>query len=314
MICTLANCRFSLAAITVAALLTSLARATEPFPRELVEFTEYQSNPVFSGTSLNTWDHKIRERGYILRHEGKWHLWYTGYTGERSATKSLGYATSDDGLTWKRFPCNPVFDESWTEDVHVVRHEDNFYLVAEGKDDIPHMLTSPDGVNWKSAGRLDVRRVDGSAISPGPYGTPTLFIEKGTWYLFYERRDRGVWLATSRDRKVWTNIQDSPVLDRGPDAYDRHAIALNQVLKYKQRYYCVYHANADPKWKGPWTTCLAVSDDLIHWEKYSENPLIGSDDSSGQLIHDGQRFRLYTAHPDVRVRFSTHPSIGGDSE
>ena len=87
----------------------------------------------------------------------------------------------------------------------------------------------------------------------------------------------------------------------GPDAYDRHAVALNQILRYEGRYYGVYHANSDPKWKGPWTTCLAVSDDLVHWRKYPHNPLIASNDSSGVLVYDGRRLRLYTMHPVVKL-------------
>ena len=63
-------------------------------------------------------------------------------------------------------------------------------------------------------------------------------------------------------------------------------------MRYRGRYYGVYHANADPEWKGPWTTCLAASDDLVRWEKYPGNPVIRSDDSSGILVDDGQRLRL----------------------
>lgn len=271
------------------------------FPDELVHFVPAQENPVFAGAGTDTWDRKVRERGYILRHGGKWHLWYTGYSGERTATKMLGYATSPDGMTWKRHPGNPVFDESWTEDVHVVRHGETFYMVAEGRGDIPHLLTSQDGIDWKDHGRLDVRRRDGSPLSPGPYGTPTLWIECDAWYLFYERGDLGVWLAKSTDRQTWTNVEDAPVIARGPAEYDRHAVALNQVVRYRGRYYGVYHANADSNRKGPWTTCLAVSDDLVKWKKYTGNPIIRTNNSSGQLVHDGERYLLYTMHPDVRV-------------
>lgn len=284
--------------------LSVCATGQEPFPSELVEFAPYEHNPVFAGTHADTWDRNIRERGFILRREGKWHLWYTGYSGERNAIRMLGYATSADGLVWTRHPGNPVFSQSWTEDVHVVYHDDQFYMVAEGAGDIPHLLTSGDGIRWSDHGTLDVRNADGSPLSPGPYGTPTLWIEGDAWYLFYEREDRGIWLAKSKDRKTWQNVQDEPVIQCGPAAYDRHAVALNQVFQYQGRYYAVYHGNPEPNWSGPWTTSLAVSDDLVQWKKYPGNPIVRTDDSSGQLIHDGKQFRLYTMHPDVRVYFA----------
>ena len=65
-------------------------------------------NPVFTGTGRDTWDRKIRERGYILAgDDGNYDLWYTGYAGDRPATMSLGHATSPDGIHWTRDPGNP---------------------------------------------------------------------------------------------------------------------------------------------------------------------------------------------------------------
>ncbi len=271
------------------------------FPAELVDFVPYENNPVFAGTAADTWDQKIRERGYILREGNQWKMWYTGYRDEPGATKFLGYATSPDGLTWTRYAENPIFDESWVEDVFVVKHGDTYYMVAEGRNDIAHMMTSSDGVAWHDHGSLDIRYTNGQPLTPGPYGTPTLWIEGDVWNLFYERGDRAIWLARSKDQKVWTNVQDDPVIACGPEEYDKHAVALNQVIKYGGRYYGVYHANADPKWKAPWTTCLAASDDLVHWTKYPQNPVIRENFSSGQFVDDGHQLRLYTMHPDVRV-------------
>ena len=289
-------------------LLVSLALGSgsapaDEFPPELVDFVPYEGNPVFAGTGEDTWDRHIRERGYILREEDAWHLWYTGYNPDRSETKFLGCATSPDGLHWTRHPKNPIFDESWVEDMCVVKHGDTYYMVAEGRHDVAHMMTSTDRVRWQDHGSLDVRYSDGRPLSPGPYGTPTLWIEGPSWYLFYERGDRAIWLARSTDRKVWTNVQDDPVIPTGPDAYDRRAVALNQVVEYQGRYYAYYHANADPKWRGPWTTNVAESDDLVHWKKYPNNPIIATNHSSAVLVHDGRLLRLYTMHPDVRVWF-----------
>src|SRR5690554_461845 len=179
--------------------------ATMPFPKEIIEFTPLSENPVFAGTGSDTWDKKIRERGYILKEDDGYHMWYTGYKDYTDSTwLKLGYAHSADGFTWSRHPNNPIFDESWVEDMMVLKHDGTYYMFAEGENDIPKILTSSDKINWINSGIIDVRQTDGSPLSEGPYGTPTVFLEDGTWYLFYERNDQGIWLATSKDMKVWT--------------------------------------------------------------------------------------------------------------
>jgi len=281
------------------------------FPAELVDWVPYEGNPLFAGTGQATWDREIRERGFILREGGTWRLWFTGYDSERSETKALGYATSTDGIRWTRSSGNPIFNRVWTEDVFVVKHDGVYQMFAEGTGDVAHRLTSADGLHWEEQGSLDVRTRSGAPLSAGAYGTPTVWVdEDGKFHLFYERDDKGIWLATSTDLRVWTNVQDEPVISLGPDAYDLQAVALNQVVRYHGRYYGIYHANADPEGKGPWTTCLAASDDLVHWEKYPGNPVIRSNDSSGILVDDGRQMRLYTMHPEVKLWLPRRPSRG----
>jgi beta-1,2-mannobiose phosphorylase / 1,2-beta-oligomannan phosphorylase len=277
--------------------------AAEEFPPEIVNFTPYEGNPVFAGTGKDTWDRNIRERGFILREDDGYHLWYSGYNNDRTDEVHLGYATSPDGLVWTRHQGNPIVDHGWVEDVFVVKHGGTYYMLAEGRNDIAHLLTSTDRLHWQEHGRLDIRLVSGKPISPGPFGTPTLWIEDGKWNLFYERDDLGIWLARSTDGKVWTNVQDDPVIALGPDgSYDRYAVALDQIVKYKGRYYGYYHASAYKPWRD-WTSCVAMSTDLVHWKKYPKNPIVSGDKSSPILVPDGKGFRLYTMHPDVRVYF-----------
>lgn len=272
----------------------------DDFPRDLVSWTPVVEKPVFQGTGANTWDKKIRERGYVLVEDGTFHLWYTGYNQEQTPEMHLGHATSKDGLQWTRDPANPIFKDSWTEDVFILKREGEYIMFAEGKNDVAHQLVSSDRIHWKDLGSLDIRKTDGTPISAGSYGTPTVWNENGTWYLFYERGDRGVWLATSKDRKVWTNVQDDPVLKMGPEPYDLYAVAMNQIIKRGDFYYAFYHANAHMPWKD-WTTNLARSRDLIHWEKYPGNPIVKNNCSSPILVSTPQGDRLYTMHPEVRV-------------
>ncbi|MCK5371581.1 MAG: glycosylase, partial [Cyclobacteriaceae bacterium] len=218
-----------------------------------------------------------------------------------------GYATSEDGINWQRYADNPIFDEYWTEDVHVVKHGGNYFMVAEGINDIAHLLSSSDGIHWQRLGDLDIRKVNGEPIGPGAYGTPTLWIDGDSWYLFYERGDLGIWLAVSTDQKVWTNIQDDPVIEMGPDKYDAKGVAVNQIVKYKGRYYAYYHGTPDEDW-ATWNSNVAVSDDLIHWTKYENNPIVDTDSISGNysspiLVYDGDKYRLYTMHESVKVYY-----------
>jgi predicted GH43/DUF377 family glycosyl hydrolase len=269
------------------------------WPSELVKFVPYQTMPVFAGAQ-GQWDAKIRERGWILREDGVYKLWYTGYDGTKAGIRRLGYATSTDGIQWTRHPKNPLLKDVWVEDMMIVKHAGKYHLFAEGREDRAHMLVSDNGIDWKRVGQLDIRRKNGKPIADGPFGTPTVWHENGRWHLFYERNDLGVWLATSADLKVWTNVQDEPVMTPGPGEYDKDRIAFNQIIKHKGRYYAYYHGNskATPKL---WTTNVATSTDLLHWEKYPANPLLPleANKSSGILVHDGERYRLYTMHPAV---------------
>lgn len=279
--------------------LTPTASADDA-PWELVDWVPAAEKPVFQGEGGDAWDRKIRERGFILREGATYHLWYTGYNEAKSPLRMLGHATSTDGLAWTRDPANPVYRASWTEDVHVGRDGGQYLMVAEGKNDQAHQLASPDGVHWAELGPLDVRKTDGRPISPGPYGTPVLWAEGGKYSLLYERGDQGVWLATSTDRQVWTNVQDTPVLKAGPEAYDRAAVAFNQVVKRGGFYYAFYHANDRRPW-GDWTSDVARSRDLTHWEKYPGNPVVRGNCSSPVLVDTPDGDRLYTMHPEVRV-------------
>ena len=270
------------------------------WPKQLVEFQPSPANPLFAGAGDNAWDAKIRERGFILRENGVYYLWYTGYNPAKDNVKHLGLATSNDGIHWTRDAHNPIYTKRWVEDVFVVKWHGTYYMFAEGKGDIAHQLVSTDRVHWRDVGDLDIRRTNGQPIAAGPYGTPTVLITDDAWFLFYERNDAGVWLAASTDQKTWKNVQDEPVLAPGPEQYDRFGIALNQVIKYRGKYYGYYHGTAHKNW-SLWSTNVAVSKDLIHWHKYAANPIVGENMSSGILVPDGTRYLLYTMHPEVRL-------------
>ena len=265
--------------------------------------TEYTTREGVFTAAPGRWDSLIRERGWIMRDQGQWKMWYTGYREDDSSANrmKLGYATSSDGIHWKRHSEQPIFDEVWVEDMMIVRRGRRLYMFAEGARDQAQLLVSQDGITWKRQGALDIRTTKGSPIPAGPYGTPTAWYEDGTWYLFYERRDAGIWLAVSTDMKTWTNVSDEPLIRPGPDDYDSLMIAMNQVIRLNGTYYAVLHGTGSPQKPRDWCTYFAVSEDLRTWKKCSEGPVlpVKANRSSGVLVHDGKRYRLYTMHGRV---------------
>jgi beta-1,2-mannobiose phosphorylase / 1,2-beta-oligomannan phosphorylase len=275
------------------------------FPSELVDWSPRPGNPVFRAAGPGHWDAKIRERGWILHEADTYRLWFTGYDGQREGIKQLGYATSPDGLHWTRSPQNPLVPDHWVEDMTVVHRGELYYMFAEGRDENhAEMLTSKNGVDWKWEGPLDVRQSNGKQPARRPCGTPTVWIEGDHWYLFYEWLDKGVWLAKTDDPKarVWTNVDDEPVLSPGPGAYDKDMIAMDQVIKFRGAYFAFYHGSGSgDAMPRTWNTNVARSTDLRHWQKYPRNPIVNDNKSSGMVVPVGRSFRLYTMHDQVDV-------------
>ena len=274
-------------------------------PALITEWKAAEDNPVFKGEA-GQWDALIRERGWIVKDGDLWRLWYTGYNPDQQPViNRLGYATSRDGIHWKRHSANPLIADLWVEDMMIVRDHQRWLMFAEGRDDQAQLLESADGIHWVRRGVLDVRLSTGQPIPEGPYGTPTAFNKDGVWHLFYERRDEGIWLATSNDLLVWTNVSDEPLIIPGPNKYDMLMIAMNQIVELDGVYIAVMHGTGTPTKPREWCTTLAVSRDLRHWTKYSGNPIlpVAENKSSGQLVYDGSQFRLYTMHARVDVHW-----------
>ncbi|MBL8890919.1 MAG: PmoA family protein [Planctomycetaceae bacterium] len=282
--------------------------------------------PVFRGEP-QAWDEAIRERGWILHDEGQFKLWYTGYDGQRTSIKRVGLAISTDGLTWQRSSKAPLIPDQWVEDVMVTRHQGIYWMFAEGQNDIAHGFCSADGVTWKQLGALDIRQTDGQPIASGPRGTPTLFIDGNDWYLFYERRDAGIWLAKAqwdpdqsntdesnsfqsetvdinqpRSLPLWQNVQDQPIIGLQDRDYDQSMIAVNQVVPVANGFVALFHSSSDHAAPRRWVCSAAFSRDLLHWVKL-EQPLTNVEQnlSSGIMVASPLGWRFFTTHDQVRV-------------
>src|SRR3954447_14006031 len=58
-----------------------------------------------------SWDDLATWTGSVLKHEGRWHMLYTGIgTADGGLIQRVGLATSDDLVSWTKHPENPVIE------------------------------------------------------------------------------------------------------------------------------------------------------------------------------------------------------------
>lgn len=154
---------------------------------------------------IAAWDDYTTWTGSIIRHEGLWHLFYTGCNrAERGLVQRIGLATSDDLIHWKKHPANPVIaaDPRWYElldtnlwhdqawrDPWVFRHPEtgSFHALitaranhgpADGRGLIGH-ARSDDLIHWEVLPPL---------TEPGEFGhleVPQLVHIQGRYYLLF---------------------------------------------------------------------------------------------------------------------------------
>lgn len=202
---------------------------------------------VLEADSQSSWEQMVN-RPSVLRRSDGYHLWYTGQTQTQS---SLGYAQSEDGITWRRICRTPVLvggpawegtsvmcpDVLWDDSTSQYR----MWYSAGGQYEPTAIgyATSPNGVEWtkhpdnpvlrpQKAHRWERDRV--SACHVVPYdGWHFMF------YIGFQNVHRAqICLARSRDGiHDWERHQDNPIISPSPDprAWDRNATYKPYALR-----------------------------------------------------------------------------------
>ena len=181
------------------------------------------ANPVLGpGTG---WESGWVDSPSVLFEAGTYKMWYQGCVGLQC---SIGYATSSDGISWTRFPGNPVLAlnaTGWDQTLGnpVVVHDGNVYRMWYAGDG-PLAIqigyaTSPDGTNWTRHGSAPVFMGHQSWDS-GATSTPVVIKVGGTWVLYFSAQSGDLVYkmgrATSPDGVNWTEDSLNPLMV--PDA------------------------------------------------------------------------------------------------
>jgi len=131
------------------------------------------------------------------------------------------------------------------------------------------------------------------------------------WYLGYngfnERYQIG--FATSLDGVNWEKYTSNPVLTYSATGWDDRGVAHPMVLKINNIYHMWYSAISFLSIFPRWRIGFATSTDGIHWNKYSKNPILISDQpwefnkgdgtSGPNVLYDGNLFHMWYHVPGI---------------
>jgi beta-1,2-mannobiose phosphorylase / 1,2-beta-oligomannan phosphorylase len=198
------------------------------------------SDPVKALTpnTETDWEANVN-RPVVIRREDGYHLWYTGQTRNNSW---IGYATSEDGVTWKRRSDVPVLapEQPWEKVAvmcpHVIWNDSTkeyrmWYSGGEQfEPDAIGYATSPDGLNWKKHSDNPIFRADPSNQWEQDRVTGCQVVRQGDGYLmfyigFEDRHRARIGVARSSDGITgWQRHQANPIIVPGAGKWDADAV------------------------------------------------------------------------------------------
>jgi predicted GH43/DUF377 family glycosyl hydrolase len=182
-------------------------------------------------------------RPSVLKRGGAYHMWYTGQVkpGARDGHSWIGYATSPDGVTWKRLSDKPVLssDQPW-EKVAVMcpsviwdesaRRFRMWY--SGGEQNEPNAIgyaTSPDGLTWMKNEANPIFGPDPNRAWEKHKVTACQVEQRDGWHLmfyigFRDEEHAQIGLARSRDGITnWQRHPGNPLVCPGENQWDHDA-------------------------------------------------------------------------------------------
>lgn len=208
----------------------------------LVESTNgiHWSQPriVLGPNPATDWEADINRPAVVKRADG-YHLWYTGQARGRSW---IGYATSADGLNWRRMSERPVLsaDAPWEKVAVMCPHvlwdqaSQQFRMWYSGGEQYePNAIgyaTSRDGLHWTKHPANPVFRPNPNQSWEQDRVTGCQVVRHGDWHLmfyigFRDVHHAQIGLARSRDGVTgWERHPANPIIRPGRDRWDHDAV------------------------------------------------------------------------------------------
>ena len=286
-------------------------------------WTDYENNPVFTNSGSN---YGIQGVQYprLLIENGTYKMWYKNL--ENSGVGSVGYAESNDGISWKKISEEPVlepsyiegsWDEGYVSSGPVIKENGVYKMYYSGAIEAHQqgqigLATSTDGIHWE--------RYPSPVISYGSgwensINSNSLVKRDSIYYMYYHGYSISSGfregLATSVDGIHWNKYQGNPILYatenwEGTGTFSVSVIYESGIFKMIYMNYSDYDMGFGK----------ATSIDGIHWKKDNDNPFFTGKNSANNwtsrpispcLIKTDNNYRVYynsSAYP-TKIGFLT---------
>jgi predicted GH43/DUF377 family glycosyl hydrolase len=177
-------------------------------------------------------------RPAVIQQGGKYHQWFTGQANGHSA---IGYATSVDGVSWKRMSDQPVLSptQPWEKvavmcpDVLWDSHDQVYKMWYSGGEqyepDAIGYATSPDGLHWTKHADNPIFQADPQIEWEKAKVTACQVVKQDGWYLLFYIGFRDVdhaqiGVARSRNGVTdWRRSPANPIVRPTPGGWDADA-------------------------------------------------------------------------------------------
>jgi hypothetical protein len=214
---------------------------------------------------------------YYIHNEGSVPL-----SGSDFPLQTVGLAMTRDWRTFKDLGRvlprggHGTFDARIASFADVLKDGSTYHMVYEGAGtssaypgDVAY-ATSSDGIRWTKHGII--LKHSGRWESANN-GTPSLFKEGNTWYLFYhgfDGRDVRVFGASGPALTRLKRLNGGrPLVDTSAAGWDAGTVGKRSIVKQGGYYWMIYEGSADqPFDRARWSSGLARSRDLLAWEKW----------------------------------------------
>ena len=272
-------------------------------------WADYQGNPILSVKDIPYYTLAV-DQAQVMFDDGKYKIWFENLYN--SGHGDIGYAESNDGLTWQVNASNPVLAagqpgawDDYTVGLGYIFKENGIYKLYYAGMQEPHtgerqigFATSPDGIHWEKYSNPVLL----STASQYFLGVHSIQKINGLYYMYYEASPENDYtfnlnLATSSDGIQWTKYNNNPVLI-ADQTWENGSIGYATIVQINNEYKMTYSTKVQN------AVGMAYSNDGIHWTKDKINPVFKlSDASNGWCTKISYPFSVIIGN-DYRIYYS----------